>query len=133
MASLKCGELPSRAAHFEHMRMYILCVLRSIPMYKLVCVCVYSGICYEQSPHKWLYIAGGCSRQVHFNDKRQIRFQIMLLAGTTVLMYIQVFCRSLINVLAHVVGIHGVRVLHCRSDAFIKTKQKYSHTVLGSL
>jgi hypothetical protein len=35
----------------------------------------YSGPCDEQSPHKWLYIAGGCSPQGHFNDKRQIHSQ----------------------------------------------------------
>ena len=29
----------------------------------------YSGPCDEQPPHNWLYIAGGCSQQVHFNDK----------------------------------------------------------------
>ena len=54
---------------------------------------LYSGPCDQQPPHKWLYIAGGCSRQVHFNDKRQICLRIMLflhpirrllLAGTTV-------------------------------------------------
>ena len=55
---------------------------------------IYSGPCDEQLPHRWPYIAGGCSPQGHLNDKRQNRFQIMLFwhpnvrllfAGTTVI------------------------------------------------